>query len=108
MWQWCLVERAVPQVVKQAAARAYSRGQTAAGIVGQDDTENFERIAEATRTPLSRRVPLHYGMALGYDGEWPGQDQWHTEGLPGLVGPRFWETAQRRFYGYWAQLMGQP
>jgi hypothetical protein len=45
-------------------------------------------------------------MKLGYDGKWRGQETWDTQGLPGLVGPRFTETNQRRFYGYWAQLMG--
>jgi hypothetical protein len=44
-------------------------------------------------------------MKLGYDGRWRGQEEWDTAGLPGLVGPRFTETNQRRFYQYWAKLM---
>lgn len=105
VWQWCLVERAAPEAIKQMAAHACSRGQAAAGLIGQDDCENFERIAEGTHTPFAQSLPFHYAMALGYDGEWPGHEDWHIEGLPGLVGPRFWETAQRRFYAYWADLM---
>ena len=43
-------------------------------------------------------------MKLGYDGRWRGQEEWDTQGS-GLVGPRFTETNQRRFYAYWAKLM---
>ena len=39
------------------------------------------------------------------EGEWPGQEEWETQGLPGLIGPRFSEHPQRRFYAYWAELM---
>jgi hypothetical protein len=46
-------------------------------------------------------------MKVGYDGRWKNQETWDTEGLPGLVGPRFSEANQRRFYSYWARLMGQ-
>lgn len=37
-------------------------------------------------------------MALHYDGEWPGQEEWDVKGLPGVVGPGFSEHNQRRFY----------
>ena len=32
-------------------------------------------------------------------------DHWDLKGLPGYFGPHFWETGQRRFYQYWAELM---
>jgi len=106
VWQWWMVERAAPTVVKQLAAANAANSQAAAGLFGQDDSENFERIRQTLGTPLSDSVPFHYAMALGHDGEWPGHEEWHTEGLPGLVGPRFGETAQRLFYAHWAELMG--
>lgn len=105
VWQWWLVERAAPRAVKEVAARTAARSQAAAGLFGQDDYENFERIDENVRTPMARRLSFHYGMGLGYEGEWPGRESWHVDGLPGLVGPRYWETNQRRFYAYWAKLM---
>lgn len=105
VWQWWLVERAAPQRLKEMAAATAARSQAAAGLFGQDDCENFERITENTRTPFGQSLPFHYGMTVGLDGEWPGHESWHTEGLPGLVGPRYWETNQRRFYAYWAALM---
>jgi phenylpropionate dioxygenase-like ring-hydroxylating dioxygenase large terminal subunit len=106
VWQWWMVERAAPQIVKQQAAANAANSQAAAGLFGQDDSENFERIRQTLGTPFSDGLPFHYGMSLGHDGEWPGQEEWHREGLPGLVGPRFGETAQRLFYAYWAELMG--
>ncbi|MPZ14633.1 MAG: Rieske 2Fe-2S domain-containing protein [Chloroflexi bacterium] len=106
IWQWTFIERAAPDIVKDLAARSASRGQAPAGLFGQDDCENFERITENTLTPMADKLTFHYAMSVGYDGEWPGHEEWHTQGLPGLVGPQNWETSQRRYYAYWAQLMG--
>jgi phenylpropionate dioxygenase-like ring-hydroxylating dioxygenase large terminal subunit len=105
VWQWCFVERDAPRVVKDIAAMDFARHQSAAGFMGQDDYENFERVTENTLTATAQQLPFHYGMKLGYDGRWRGQEEWDTAGLPGLVGPRFTETNQRRFYQYWAKLM---
>ncbi|HLQ32710.1 MAG TPA: hypothetical protein VK457_08490, partial [Chloroflexota bacterium] len=78
-----------------------------AGIFGQDDYENFERVTENTLSPKARELSFHFGMKLGYDGRWPGHEKWDVEGLPGLVGPRFTEQNQRLFYQYWADLMAE-
>jgi hypothetical protein len=105
VWQWCFVERAAPRIVKELAARQFVRNQAAAGLFGQDDYENFERVTENTLTPLAQRLPFNFQMKLGYDGQWRGQEEWDTAGLPGLVGPRFSEANQRGFYRFWAELM---
>jgi len=105
-WQWCFVERAAPQIVKEMAAKQFARGQAAAGLFGQDDYETFERVTGNTLTPLAQDLTFYYGMKLGYDGRWRNQETWDTEGMPGLVGPRFSETNQRGFYKFWAELMG--
>lgn len=106
MQQWVLVEREAPEVVKRAAAAFVARGQSGAGLIGPDDTENFDRITDNTRAPSAARGTFHYGMGVEHEGNWPGQETWHVAGLPGLIGPEFWEVSQRRFYGYWAELMG--
>ena len=82
--------------------------QTATGIAGQDDTENFECMIDNTRTDRTRDLTFHYGMAAGYDGHWPNSENWKTDGLPGSVGPRFTEMNQRMFYRHWHQLMQAP
>lgn len=106
VYEWCAVERDAPETVKRRAVTDFSRGQSAAGFFGQDDTENFERVAENTRTPLAKRLPFNYAMGLGHETSWPDSETWLTEGLPGLIGPRFSEINQRRFYAHWAKLMG--
>ncbi len=92
--------------MKRAAAAHAAESQAVAGLFGQDDSENFERIRQAQDMPLAKRLPYHYGMAVGHDGKWPGVETWHTKGLPGVVGPRFTEQPQRLFYAYWAERMG--
>ena len=106
-WQWCFVERAAPRVIKETIAVAFSRVQAAAGIFGQDDYENFERVTENTLSPKARELSFHFGMKLGYDGRWPGHEKWDVQGLPGQVGPRFTEQNQRLFYQHWADLMAE-
>jgi phenylpropionate dioxygenase-like ring-hydroxylating dioxygenase large terminal subunit len=108
VWQWCAVERAAPRIVKELAATGASRGQSASGLFGQDDNENFERVTENTRTFVAQRFPFHYAMALEHDGRWPGQEEWDIRGLPGAFGPHIAEMNQRRFYAHWAKLMDGP
>jgi phenylpropionate dioxygenase-like ring-hydroxylating dioxygenase large terminal subunit len=106
IWQWFLVERDAPDVVKEYAWRNLGReGQLAAGMFAQDDSENFERVTESTRGPIARRQPFHLAMGLGLEGRWPGQEAWQTEGLRGVVGPRFSEHNQRHFYRAWDEMM---
>lgn len=104
IWQWVLVEKTAPETLKRRIAVNASWGQAAAGVIGPDDCENFERMATMVRTPFAQRLTFHY--AMGLDQAYPGQETWHTEGIPGQFGPRFWEGNQRRFYAYWAHLMG--
>ena len=106
IWQWQLVERRAPDVVKRYVARESSRRQSAAGLVGADDGENFERIAEAAGGTTTRHLTFHYGMGVAQEPDWPERDTWHTGGMRGQVGPEFTEANQRHFYRHWAELMG--
>lgn len=110
VWQWYFVEHDAPQVVRDFSwARFGQEGQLASGLFAQDDTENWERVTESTRSPVARRYPFHLGMGIHVEGMWPGSEEWDTKGLPGLIGPRFSEHTQRQFYRYWAGLMaGAP
>ena len=105
IWQWCLVERAAPKAVRDLVRVGFTRQQAAAGFMGQDDYENFERVTENTLSPRARRMTFHYGMQLGHDGRSRGHEDWDVQGLPGQVGPRFTESNQRGFYAFWARLM---
>jgi phenylpropionate dioxygenase-like ring-hydroxylating dioxygenase large terminal subunit len=106
VWQWFFVEREAPAAVREFTwARQGQEGQLASGLFAQDDTENWERVTESTRSPIARNYPFHLGMGMQVEGKWPGADEWDTRGLPGLIGPRFSEHTQRLFYRYWGQLM---
>ena len=68
---------------------------------------SFEQVTQGTRSYIARQYPFYFGMGLGHEGKWAGQDEWDVDGFPGLVGPRFSEHPQRCFYGFWAELMGE-
>ncbi|SFO28518.1 biphenyl 2,3-dioxygenase alpha subunit/dibenzofuran dioxygenase alpha subunit [Pseudonocardia ammonioxydans] len=97
-WQWTMVEREAPQVVKEVAAQRVFQGQHPAGLIAPDDVENFERILEATVPDRNRTRPFHYGQQLGHETEGPA-------GYPGQVGPSPSEANQRAFYRHWLELM---
>ena len=107
-WQWCVVERDTPLVIRKLLARKFTQVQAAAGAFAADDTENFERLAANTASPGTQNLTFHYGMTSEYDGHWPTSETWHTKGLPGRVGPRFTEMNQRLFYRHWQHLMEAP
>jgi phenylpropionate dioxygenase-like ring-hydroxylating dioxygenase large terminal subunit len=104
--QLVLIPRAAPASVRAAAYAEMGRGgHFPSGLFEQDDANNFAQVTNATRTYLARQVPFHFGMGLNQEGEWPGQEGWDVQGLPGLIGPRFSEHPQRRFYGFWDELI---
>ena len=105
---FCAVERDAPESVKRAAALNLIHGNAVAGLFGQDDAENFERVTENTVSPIARRLSFNFSMGVGHEQSWPGSDKWRVDGLPGLIGPRFTELNQRGFYGQWARYMGWP
>ncbi|MHB8220988.1 MAG: SRPBCC family protein, partial [Acidimicrobiales bacterium] len=100
-WQWTMVEREAPDVVKELAIQRVYQGQYMAGVIAPDDVENFERIVEASHSPRTWRHPMNYEIHLGYD-----QDQ--VPSLPGTVGAEPSEVNQREFYRAWLDLMCAP
>jgi hypothetical protein len=104
-WEWCAVEREAPRSVKEAAIVDLVHGQSAAGLVGPDDHENFERMQDNLQTAIGQSWPFNYQMTLGRDTTYPGHEDWQVEGLPGMIGYHTTEVNQRQFYRYWQQLM---
>jgi phenylpropionate dioxygenase-like ring-hydroxylating dioxygenase large terminal subunit len=98
-WQWTMVEREAPDVVKEFAAEHVIFGQHMAGVVAPDDVENMERIVDASHAPTTWRSPFHYRLKLGLDAQSTSAD------LPGTVVPNPSEFNQRRFYQYWMNEM---
>jgi phenylpropionate dioxygenase-like ring-hydroxylating dioxygenase large terminal subunit len=103
--QLCLVDAGAPPALQRQMVWALTHQQSAAGVFAPDDHENFERLAENTRTFEARRVPFNYEMGLSGEGVDVRPPEWQDPRWPGLVLPRFTEMIQRDFYRYWRSLM---
>ena len=99
-WQWCAVDAAAPQAVKDIVRVDFARIQAISGIAAQDDTENFEQVTEATQGEVASRLDFNYQMGID-----DSRDE-TIEGFPGKFGPFYSEQGQRNFYRMWAELMG--
>lgn len=99
-WQWSAVDSEAPQAIKEICRAQFQRQQAAAGIAGQDDTENFEQVTEATRGVVGQSLVFNYQMGLGHEKALNPPNH-----LPGTVGPYYSEQGQRNYYNYWANLM---
>ncbi len=97
-WQWTMVEKEAPRIVKEVAAEYAYRGQHMGGTIAPDDVENLERITEAMRSPRNWKRAHNYRLQLGHEQEGPN-------GLPGNLGPNPSEVNQRNFYRFWLELM---
>lgn len=100
VWQWTMVEREAPQVVKDLAIQRVYQGQHPAGVIGPDDFENFERIVEAAGPRRNWDRPNYYGMQLGHETDGPAD-------LTGQAGPSPSDVNTRNFYRYWLEMMGR-
>jgi phenylpropionate dioxygenase-like ring-hydroxylating dioxygenase large terminal subunit len=106
LWIYYLVEKDAPDRFKRLARKARSgSGQSGAGMVGVDDSENYDRMMQMASSPMGRQLNAVFNMQLPYDGHWHDQESWNTQGMPGMIGPQFWETAQRGLYREWAKRM---
>jgi phenylpropionate dioxygenase-like ring-hydroxylating dioxygenase large terminal subunit len=99
VWQWCALDRGAPASVREQATRYFLRHQSAGGLFGEDDTDNFEQLTAATRGAIGRSCFSNYQMGLRHD---PSSD---PKEYPGHFGFRMSEHCQREFYRYWAERM---
>ena len=66
-WQWTMVEREAPQVVKDLAVQRVYQGQHMGGVIAPDDLENLERMVEAGRATRNWQRPFNYSLQLGHE-----------------------------------------
>jgi phenylpropionate dioxygenase-like ring-hydroxylating dioxygenase large terminal subunit len=106
VWRWLFVPRNAPATVKDTLREYYLRYAGPAGLVEQDDMENWSAAQRGTQSLVARRYPFNYQLAMGLTrrttpDEWLGDEVTITEGVA--------EHNQRAFYGHWANLMaGEP
>jgi phenylpropionate dioxygenase-like ring-hydroxylating dioxygenase large terminal subunit len=102
VWRWLFVPRNAPNAVKDTLREYYLRYAGPAGMVEQDDMENWTAAQRGAESLVSRRYPFNYQLAMGLErrsrpDEWLGKDVTITEDVT--------EHNQRAFYGHWARLV---
>ena len=97
LWSWAVVPVNAPSAVKQFIRSSYSSGFGPAGLIEQEDGENWLEMTRACRTAVAEVRPLHVGMGLG--------QEWRDSTLPGTLGPYVSEHNQRNYYRTWLKHM---
>jgi hypothetical protein len=107
VWKWCFVPKNAPQVVKDVMRNYLLRYTGPAGMVEQDDFENWSSAQTGASSVVARRRPLNFQLRLGNHAKWAWPEPWIGAGA--LVDEGVSEHAQRVFYDRWAEMMtGKP
>jgi phenylpropionate dioxygenase-like ring-hydroxylating dioxygenase large terminal subunit len=102
VWRYYLVPEDAPQEVKDVLRHYVIRYQGPSGLTEQDDLENWNMAAAASRGTIARRYPYNYQMGLGHEAT-SGRYEWLARG--GLVTEGITEQNQRGFLRRWVELM---
>lgn len=100
IWAWTVLDRSMPPEVREAQRLYNLRTFGPSGIFEQDDGENWSEIQAISRGWRTNTVPLNYQMGLGSETD----DGVH----PGSTSALYSDSAGRRFYQRWAELMNTP
>jgi 3-phenylpropionate/trans-cinnamate dioxygenase alpha subunit len=97
-WHFTVIEKDLPEPVRNArlAAGIYNG---AAGMVEQDDIDNWAQVTASGLSPTGRKIQHQISMGSGHE------NQHHAE-FPGSVSERYIsENNQRHFYARWQEFM---
>lgn len=100
VWAWTIVDKSMPEEVKEAQRLYNLRTFGPSGIFEQDDGENWSECQSIAHGFITNNVALNYQMGLGSEREEPG--------YPGKTSELYSDSAGRSFYRRWAELMGTP
>jgi phenylpropionate dioxygenase-like ring-hydroxylating dioxygenase large terminal subunit len=100
MWRWGFVATRLPPDERGQAVAHLSRSQGPAGMMEQDDAENWMQSTTASMGVVSKRYPLHYAMGLGH-----GEVIEEESQPPRLEPATQSEHSQRWHYRNWAAWM---
>jgi phenylpropionate dioxygenase-like ring-hydroxylating dioxygenase large terminal subunit len=96
VWRWFLVDKDAPPAVRDWLRHYYMRYSGPAGMVEQDDIENWCYATEASRGVIARRYAYNYEQGVGM-GE-PGSLRGSVVSEAGAT-----EENARNFYRRWAE-----
>lgn len=98
---WAIVEKEMPQELKDAIAMASLRAFGTAGMLETDDADNMESITLLNRGYMIRQNVINAQMGMGLEREDPE--------MPGVVNDcAMAETGHRGFYRFWQELLTAP
>lgn len=100
VWAWILVDKSMPEEVKDAQRLYNLRTFGPSGIFEADDGENWSEVQAISRGFVTNSVPMNFQMGIGSekeDGTYPGK----TSAL-------YSDAAGRGFYNQWKKLMNTP
>lgn len=100
VWAWTVLDKSMPPDVRTAQRLYNLRTFGPSGIFEQDDGENWSEIQAISHGWRTNSVPLNYQMGLGTERD----DGVH----PGSTSTLYSDSAGRRFYQRWAELMNTP
>jgi len=99
---WAMIDKALPEELKQAIRNQYVFTFGPSGVFEQEDGENWSQCTAATRGWIGRQLQFNYQMGLGHE---RGVRDTLQADLPGRMGGIWSEINQRGFYQRWADLM---
>jgi 3-phenylpropionate/trans-cinnamate dioxygenase alpha subunit len=100
VWAWTVLDKSMPEDVRNAQRLYNLRTFGPSGIFEQDDGENWSEIQAISHGWRTNSVPLNYQMGIASESE----DGRH----PGSTSQLYSDSAGRRFYSRWAELMNTP
>ena len=100
VWAWTIVDRSMPEEVREAQRLYNLRTFGPSGIFEQDDGENWSECQAIAHGFITNGVALNYQMGLGSERE-DGR-------YPGTTSELYSDAAGRSFYARWQTLMNTP
>ena len=102
VWRYYLVPEDAPQEVKDLLRHYAISYQGPSGMTEQDDLENWNLAAAASRGLIAKRHPYNYQMGLGHEST-SGRYAWLARG--GRITEGVTEQNQRGFLKRWVEMM---
>lgn len=100
VWTWAIVEKGMPQELKDLIAYHAQKTFGPAGLLEGDDGDFVESITHSGDGYATRQLNAYLGMGLNRWVDWDG---------PGIASPGVVnEVCQRAFYRQWAHAMSAP
>jgi 3-phenylpropionate/trans-cinnamate dioxygenase alpha subunit len=100
VWAWTVLDKSMPEEVREAQRLYNLRTFGPSGIFEQDDGENWSEVQSISNGFMTNRTALNYQMGMGSERE---------DGIyPGQTSELYSDAAGRSFYRKWADLMNTP